>query len=223
MSNKSLILILSASLGCAVLTSGCAPLIVGGAAAATGMTVSTIVDRRSTGAVVNDSVIEKRVPWEISEALGKSVEHHITVTSYNVRVLLTGEIQTAEAKEIATRVAQSSLDVREVINDLAVMPNADMTQRMSDSTLATKVRTRLIGTENISINQLKVAVDRGIVYIMGILSPQENQIVCQVAAKTSGAKRVVSVATIMTPEQIAQRMRDLQRSQNKQKQNEESY
>ena len=66
MSNKSLILILSASLGCAVLTSGCAPLIVGGAAAATGMTVSTIVDRRSTGAVVNDSVIEKRVPWEIS-------------------------------------------------------------------------------------------------------------------------------------------------------------
>ena len=49
MSNKSLILILSASLGCAVLTSGCAPLIVGGAAAATGMTVSTIVDRRSNG------------------------------------------------------------------------------------------------------------------------------------------------------------------------------
>ena len=37
---------------------GCAPLVVGGVAVATGATVSTINDRRSAGAIVNDGVIE---------------------------------------------------------------------------------------------------------------------------------------------------------------------
>ena len=64
-------------LGCvAVLaSSGCAPILAGGAMAGG---VSVAVDRRSTGAQVNDGVIENRVSWEISQKIVPE-DQHITV------------------------------------------------------------------------------------------------------------------------------------------------
>lgn len=190
--------------------SGCAPLVVGGAAVATGTTVSTMVDRRSTGAQVNDTVLEKRVAWEISQALGQGVESHITVTAYNGRVLLTGEIQTEQAKQLATETAQKSLDVAGVVNELAVQENAGIMQRMSDSSLATKVRSRMVATDNVYLSQMKIVVERGIVYIMGLVTPQENTLALVTAAKTSGVVRVISYCEIMSAERIQQMLRDMQ-------------
>ncbi len=206
------LLITAASLGVvAFFQTGCAPMIVGGAAVATGATVSTMVDRRSAGAVVNDSVLEKRVGWEISQELGKkNIDSHITVTAYNGKVLLTGEIQTAEGKGIASQVAKTSLDVLSVINELAVRENVGMMQRMSDSSLATKVRSRLVMTENVYLGQMKVVVDRGIVYLMGLVTPQENSLALVTAARTKGVARVISVCEIMSAERIQQRLRNLE-------------
>ena len=65
---------------------GCAPLVVGGVAVATGATVSTINDRRSAGAIVNDGVIEKRLRYEITQALKEQLgdeperPHHVYET-----------------------------------------------------------------------------------------------------------------------------------------------
>ena len=75
---------------------GCAPLVVGGVAVATGATVSTINDRRSAGAIVNDGVIEKRLSYEITQALkeqlGDEPEGRITVTAYNGKVVWTSAV-----------------------------------------------------------------------------------------------------------------------------------
>lgn len=209
---KKLILVAACVSGLATVLSGCAPLIVGGAAVAGGTAVSTITDRRSAGAVLNDTVLEKRISWEIGQALGKDVDSHITVTAYNGKVLLTGEIETAQAKKTAGEVARSSLDVASVVNELAVMPNAGMSQRMSDSTLATKVRSRLVGTEDVYLSQMKVVVDRGIVYLMGIVTPQENNLALVAAARTSGVNRVISVCEVMSAKRIQQRLRDIQKN-----------
>ncbi len=191
--------------------SGCAPLIVGGAAVTAGATVSTITDRRSAGAIVNDNVLEKRVSWEISQALGRDIDSHITVTAYNGKILLTGEIATEQGRRIAGKTAERSLDVASVVNELAVMENAGLMQRMGDSSLATKVRSRMVGNENVYLSQMKVVVDRDIVYLMGIVTPEENARALNVAATTSGVARVISVCDIMSAERIAQRMRDIQR------------
>lgn len=196
------------------LTSGCAPLVVGGAAVATGATVSTLTDRRSAGAVVNDEVLEKRINWEISQALGKNIDSHITVTAYNGKVLLTGEVATEQGRQIAVQTAERSLDVASVINELAVMENAGIGQRLSDSSLATKVRSRLVTTENVYLSQMKVVVERGVVYLMGIVTPQENELALKVASRVGGAAKVISYCDIMSAERIAQRMRDIQGQQN---------
>lgn len=210
---KRTLCILSCAAAMTTAMVGCAPLVVGGMAVATGATVSTINDRRSAGAIVNDGVIEKRLSYEITQALkeqlGDEPEGRITVTAYNGKVLLTGEIETLKAKRIVTETVQKSLDVRSVVNELAVQPTISWTQRMSDSKLATTVRSRMVMEDNVYLSQMKVIVERGIVYIMGIVTPQENTIAMNVAARTSGVARVISVCEVMSAERIMERLKNI--------------
>ena len=190
-----------------LLLSGCvaAPLLVGGAAVTT---ATVVTDRRSTGMIVNDEVLEKRVSYEITQALGKA-KHHITVTSYESRVLLTGEVVSMNDRRLAQQAAAASLDVREVINELAVMEPSSMSTRLSDSLLATKVRSAIIGNGKLSLNQMKVTVDRGVVYLMGLVTRQEAQTAAQTAADVSGVQKVVTCFSVETPEEVARRMANI--------------
>ncbi len=192
----------AASSAAVLMTTGCAPLIFGGAVVAGGTTVSSAADRRSTGAQVNDGILETRVRSEILRAIGSEAKTHYTVTAYNGSVLLSGEMATEELKATAVKTARASLDVKRVMDEIAVMEPVGVTQRMSDSTLATKVRSNIIGNKNVSINQLKITVERGIVYITGLLTPDENKEACQSAAKTSGVVKVVSHAELLSAERI---------------------
>lgn len=194
-------LIIAGALSGIFLINGCAPLLVGGTAVTTATVVS---DRRTTGAIVNDEILEKRVGHELSEIL--KLPNHITVTSYNGRVLLSGEVGSAQEKQLAYRTATSSVDVRDVIDELAVMPPVSYPQRMADSMLATKVRTTIIGTKQISLNQMKVVVDRGIVYLMGILTPREAQLAARSAVSVSGVTKVVKCFTVESEEAIYKRL-----------------
>lgn len=188
-----------------VLISGCAPVLVGGAAI-TSATVMT--DRRSTGSIVDDEVLEKRVRYEIGEVIGHD-KHHIAVTSYEGKVLLTGEVLTSLDKERAQAVATKSVGVNTVINELAVMDPSSVTTLLSDSMLATKVRSAIIGTENISLNQMKVTVQRGIVYLMGIVTPEEAKLASKVAAGVSGVQQVVTCFNVETKAAIDNRLKNL--------------
>ncbi len=196
-------------LSCAMLSGCVAPLIVGGAAVTTA-TVAT--DRRSAGTIVSDEVIEKRVAYEIGQALAQSKNSHITATCYEGRVLLTGEVASVHDRTLAQQVASVSLEVKEVINELAVMDPTSMTTRMSDSMLAAKVRTAIIGNSRISLNQMKVTVDRSVVYLMGLVTREEAQLAAQTAADVSGVRKVVTCFTVESAEEIARRMKDVKRT-----------
>ncbi len=199
---KTTALLLSAVLSGATLLSGCVPILIGGAVGTTAL-VST--DRRTTGAQMADEVMEKRVNYEITQAITENI--HLTVTSYNRRILLTGEVGSEQDKLRAQQIAQSSLEVSSVVNELMVGPVASVTQRMSDSTLATKVRTQLVGTSGVSMNQMKVVVDRGIVYLMGLVTQEEADKAANVASRVSDVKSVVKVFEILTPSQVSERMK----------------
>ena len=186
-----------------LLVSGCiAPLVIGGAAVTT---TTVMTDRRTTGTIVSDEVVEKRIAYDVSQAL-KNKPYHINVTAYEGRVLLSGEATSLEDRRKAEEIAVKSLDVQGVINEIAVMDPS------SDTVLATKVRTSIIGNSTISLNQMKVAVERGIVYLMGVVTREEAQTAAQTAAKVSGVQKVVTCFSIATREEIDHRMKDLQQA-----------
>lgn len=206
MRTKSFLLCLSAlTVGVTSMT-GCVPVLIGGAV---GTTAFVTTDRRTTGAQMADEVMEKRINYEISQAVPKNL--HLTVTSYNRRILLTGEVGSEADKLTAQRVAQNSLEVSSVVNELMVGPVSSLSQRMSDSTLAGKVRTQLVTTSGVSLNQMKVTVDRGIVYLMGLVTQQEANKAADVASRVQGVKSVVTVFEVLTQQEVQERLKLLTR------------
>ncbi len=186
--------------------SGCAPILIGGAAVTS---ATVITDRRTTGSIVDDEVLEKRVRYEIGEVIGHE-KHHVVVTSYEGKVLLTGEVLTAADRQKAQDTAVKSVGVHSVINELAVMTPATVGAALSDSMLATKVRSSIIGTKKISLNQMKVDVQRGIVYLMGIVTIDEARTATKVAAGVSGVQQVVTCFTIESEAAIKERLKNLE-------------
>lgn len=199
-------LIVAAVLSSTVWLSGCAPILIGGAAVTT---ASVMTDRRSTGAVVNDEVLEVRVKHEIGQAIGFD-KQHVSVTSYDGKVLLTGEVSSETAKQAAQRVAAQSVDVSGVVNELAVMDPSSMTTRLSDSMLAGKVRSEIFATKQISLNQMKVTVERGTVYLMGIVTAREADLAAKTASEVSGVQQVVKCFSVESEEEVRLRLKNLE-------------
>lgn len=180
--------------------SGCAPLLIGSATVAG---ASVAADRRSSGAVANDNVIEAKAAMHLSQASFPS--SHITVTSYEGNVLLSGEIGTAEEKEKATEIAKSVNEVNRVYNELAVMKSVSFTTRMNDSITASKIRAALLDNPKVTITAVKVVVDRGIAYLLGSVTEAEGQAIAKIASKVKGVSKVVTLFNYITKEDVKKR------------------
>lgn len=199
---KTLLVVLSvAAIGSFSLTA-CVPLVVGGAV---GTTALVTTDRRTTGAQMADNVMESRVHYEITQQIKNNI--HLTVTSYNRRILLTGEVGSEVDKQLAGQIARNSLEVLSVVNELWVGPVTTLTQRVSDSTLAGKVRSQIVATAGISLNQMKVTVDRDTVYLMGLVTAQEAAKAANVASRVSGVRSVVTAFEVLSQAEVEERMK----------------
>ena len=172
------------------LLSGCAALVVG--AVAGGALVAT--DRRSTGAQLDDTSIETKVAATLESRYGNRA--HIATTSYNGMVLLSGEASDSAISQDAVAIARGTDRVRNVYNEIAIMPPTDLTTRTNDSYTTSKVKARFVEANKFSATHVKVVTERGIVYLMGIVSRDEANAAADVAATTSGVVRVVRLFEI---------------------------
>jgi osmotically-inducible protein OsmY len=167
--------------------SGCAPLIVGGAV----MTGIVATDRRTTGTQVEDQSIELKVASAVRQELGERV--HLNVTSFNRKVLLTGEARTAADKERAEKLAQSQENVQSVVNDLAVAPPSSLTERSKDTVLTSRVKAAFIDAKDLQVNSITVVTERGIVYLMGRVTSREAKRATDIVRAMGGVAKVVRV------------------------------
>ena len=179
----------SAVLAASIATlSGCVPLVVGAGIAA-GASVAT--DRRTTGTQLDDEVIEDRAVLEIQQRF--KGDFHVNVTSYNGIVLLTGEVPAESAKSDVENIVRSNPKVRAVQDELAVGPVTDLGSRSNDTLITSKVKARFVEANKFQINHVKVVTERGVVYVIGIVTRDEGAAAGQIASTTSGVQRVVKV------------------------------
>jgi osmotically-inducible protein OsmY len=181
----------------------CAPLVIGTIAAGTAIVAT---DRRTTGTQVDDTSIELRVRNELDAAFKAiSKEVHISVNSFERKVLLTGEVPTEQAKAQAGEIAARSLNVRTVVNELMVAPPSTLGQRTNDTTVGTKVRAQFVNTKEIPFNSVSIVTERGVVYLMGFVTEKEGEIAAHVASRVTGVQQVVKVFDYGTPEEVQRR------------------
>ncbi len=173
-----------------IVLAGCAPVLVGGTAASIGVAH----DRRTAGTVVEDQSIELKA----ASALGRDAligdDNHVNVTSYNNVVLLSGEVRTAETSRRVESMVRQIDKVRQVFNELAVAPPSSMASRASDTWITTKVKTSLLqvdGLRDFDPTRVKVVTERGVVYLFGLLRPEEAESVTRAVRRVGGVQKVV--------------------------------
>lgn len=175
--------------------SGCAGLLFGGAAA-TG--VKVVHDRRTAGTILDDQSIEFKsyTAFRKTPELASSRGAHINVTSYNNVVLLSGEVATAEQRQLAEDVVRPIEKVRYVHNELVVRPVSSFQLRATDAAITTAVKTSLFRINDIpdfDPTRVKVTTERGTVYLFGLLKPQEADAVTETTRRVNGVQRVVKL------------------------------
>mgnify|MGYP000609059379 FL=1 len=177
--SKSLIAVLLATQ-----LSACGILAVGGVAA--GATV--MADRRTPGVLAIDNGIELQANAALSKKFGDNA--HINVTSFNQKVLLTGEAKDADIKGEADAYVKAMKNARTVFNEIVVGPNSTYTARANDSYLESKIKTQMIFTDKLPSNSMSIVAEGTSVYLMGILTQNEADLAKKVASNTNGVKDV---------------------------------
>jgi osmotically-inducible protein OsmY len=167
---------------------GCVPVMLGAGGAAA---VTSLEDRRSTGAQIDDESIEIRASNRVNDRFGDRA--HVNVTSYNRIALITGEVPDERAREQVEKIVLAVPNVRGVTNDVQISGASSLGSRANDSYLTTKVRGRLLDTKRISPVHVKVVSEAGVVYLMGIVTEAEADEAVEIARTTGGVRKVVKV------------------------------
>ncbi|MGE5339834.1 MAG: BON domain-containing protein [Gemmatimonadota bacterium] len=197
---KQSLLRAAAAAAVCVIASGCAPLIVGGVVAG-GAMVAT--DRRSVGIQLEDEAIERRINRALAEKFPREVAN-INVSSYNRKVLLTGEVTTVQARSEAEQIAARSENVREVVNELQVGLLSTIAARTADTATTARVRAALVEAKEVPAATIRVVTDHDVVYLMGRVTETEGNYAGVVASRVSGVKQVVKLFDYLSPSELAE-------------------
>ena len=171
----------------APLLQGCLPVIAGGIAAG----ALAVDDRRTLGAQTEDKSITVKAESRISEKFGGKA--NVSVTSFNRKVLLTGEVPDAASKAEAERIAAAVENIASVVNELQIAGVSSIGARTNDSILTGKVKGNFVDHKDLLANAFKVVTEGSVVYLMGLVTRDEGNRAADVAARTSGVKQVVKV------------------------------
>jgi osmotically-inducible protein OsmY len=167
---------------------GCVPVV---AAAGVGAGAMIAHDRRSPGAYFGDQKIESKAAQLIDGQIDGV--RHINVTSFNYRVLISGEVPGESTKAAAERIVSGIENVRSVDNELIVSPNSSMASRSDDSLITSSVKLRFMNNKDFDSDRVKVVTENGTVYLMGLVKHAEADTAAEIASTTKGVKSVVKI------------------------------
>ena len=179
------------------LMQGCAPLVLG--SAATGISVAH--DRRTVGTQVEDQNVELKAVGKLLEDRQLASLLDVSATSYNLRVLLTGQAADEDALRRYVDSVSRIPEVRRIYNEIDVAPFQTMSEKARDVYLTSRVNVALMGIEikGFDPTRVKVISERGVVYLMGLLTEEEEAAVEEKVRYMEGVQQVVKVIENIAP------------------------
>ncbi len=184
---------------CALLTTslvGCAPLLIGGMAG----TVAVASDRRTSGIQLEDELIELRASTQIRNVFGDRA--HVNVNSFNLQVLLTGEVSNDKDRQSVAKLVSEVENVRSVLNELTIGPNSSFADRSHDLLVSGKIKATIIDNKDLMVNSFKIVTEQGNVYLMGRVTQNEANKATEIARNMSGVKKVTKVFQLMSDDEL---------------------
>ena len=172
---------------------GCAVGVIGGATA-----LASVADRRSAGSQADDQIMELQIKAKAGSMLRKNntsnFKPSLSVVSYNRLVLLLGVVASEADRQMAAQIARAERSAQAVYNHITVVDSGRTLTNISNDTLITsRVRTSLLNLDGVYPGHVKVVTFNGITYVMGLLTPTQQELVNQRISTTSGVQRVVTL------------------------------
>ena len=158
-------------------------------------------DRRTAGTQVEDNSIELKAGSAIRQTIGESV--HVSVTSYNRQVLLSGEAPDEDTRKRVESAVAKVANVKTLVNDIQIAPISTISTRSNDAFITGKVKASLLDAQDLFANAVKVVTESGVVYLMGLLTDREADRAAQIAAGVSGVVKVVKVTERITESELS--------------------
>jgi osmotically-inducible protein OsmY len=174
------------------LLGGCAAAVVGGAA----MGAGAAHDRRDSSSYFDD----KRIYLGAYDAMNKDKElalkNSVIIVVYNGVMLLVGEVRTPELKERAERIVSGFDGTKKIVNEIEVREPEGWWSRRADNGITARVKTGFLDLTSIQgFDPLRVNVTTAhrTVYLMGMVTHEEDDAVTEIARNTDGVEKVVKV------------------------------
>lgn len=163
----------------------CFPVIAAGVAG----TVVSATDRRPTPTQTVDRGLQLEAESTLSSRYNGVARVNVTV--YNRKVLLTGEAKDANVKQQIDQYVRGLPNAREVINDIEIVSTPGFAAQSQDAYITSKVKTMLLAAEGVPSNSIKVTTEKGVVYLMGVVTSPEGDRATEAARNVSGVAKVV--------------------------------
>lgn len=170
--------------------SGCA-MVATGSAATTGAVLSE--DQRTTGTIVEDKAIQLKGTKAIYKILNAEAKPNIKVVSYNNNVLLLGQSPNARIRSEVEQAVKKIAKVRSVHNEIKVEPDLSIADQSKDAWITAKIKSEMVLAKHFRSSHVKVVTENGVVYLLGILTKEEEDIAVNIARNTKGVVRVVKM------------------------------
>jgi len=119
----------------------------------------------------------------------------ISVTSYNLSLLLTGQAETSEVADRFADLVSQLPKVRQVFNEIEIGPNISFTRETEDAYLTSRVKLALqdVDIPGFDMMRVKVVTENATVYLMGLVTPEEADAAAEKARRVPGVVRVVKI------------------------------
>lgn len=117
----------------------------------------------------------------------------VDLTVFEGRVLLTGTVESAAEQRRLVELALGAKGVAQVIDETVIAPRTSMGRGLTDSRIDAAVRTRLTASSSIRASDVKVAVSRGSVYLIGVARDEQAlEEILHTARRTRDVQQVIS-------------------------------
>lgn len=177
---------------------GCIEMAVGTAVVGT----IAATDRRTFGAQTEDKAIVLKGESRIANMVGSA--GHVNISSFNRKVLLTGEVPDENTRGAVEREIADIAGVQGIVNEMVVAPPTSYSSRSNDTLLTGKVKASLVDAQDISVNSYKVVTERAVVYLMGRVTQREGTRAAEIARGVAGVQKVVKVFEYITEDDVRQ-------------------
>lgn len=148
-------------------------------------------DKSAVDTQVDDTTIASRITIAISSEKAIEEQSNISVQVFNGRVLLVGQAPTQALIQQAGKLTSSVKHIKKLYNQIRLGSPISASVVANDAWLASKVKAQLVADKRLDGLNIQIEVENGEVFLMGLVSKQESNIVVDNTRNIKGVKQVI--------------------------------